>query len=138
MLRLPTLMLALTLSAMGCTNATQPYKMIDQLMVAPDPMLEKEMKIHGWVEAGSISENVVEQEMHRSFVLQRGGKKVKVTNIGPKPDTFRDQSEVVATGILRKQGDDYVFEAKELQAKCPSKYEGSQSNKQQLATPQFR
>ena len=123
-----TLALALGLGLTACDFA-QPYKMVDELMAAPNNYKGKEMKIHGWVEPGSINERVVDQETHRNFVLQREGKKIKVTHIGPKPDTFRDQSEVVAAGVLTQVGDDYVFQAKELQAKCPSKYEGAQNNK---------
>lgn len=115
----------------------QHYKMVNDLMKAPDDWVGREMKVHGWVQAGSIKEQIVDQEMHRSFVLQHSGKRISVTHIGPKPDTFRDQSEVVASGnlILQKDGS-YKFEAKELMAKCPSKYEGAQSNKK-LEDPVF-
>src|SRR5678816_922152 len=105
----------------------------------------KELKVHGFVEAGSIHESVVNQETHRTFLLQREGKKIRVFSMGPKPDTFKDQSEVVATGHLVPAADKkdlaaalgvpleadvaYVVEAKELQAKCPSKYEGARANK---------
>lgn len=123
-----TLALASGVSLAACDFA-QPYKMVDELMAAPNDYKGKEMKIHGWVEPGSIVEKVVDQETHRTFVLQREGKKVTVTHIGPKPDTFRDQSEVVAAGVLTQVGENYIFQAKELQAKCPSKYEGAQGNK---------
>lgn len=115
----------------------QHYKMVDDLMKAPGEWVGREMKIHGWVQPGSIKEQIVDQEMHRSFTLQHSGKKIFVTHIGPKPDTFRDQSEVVASGnlVLQKDGS-YQFEAKELMAKCPSKYEGAQSNKK-IEAPVF-
>jgi cytochrome c-type biogenesis protein CcmE len=123
------------LSIAGCKDISQPYKMVDELMTDPLPFKGKPMKIHGWVEPGSIKEVVVAQEMHRSFVLQKDGKKIFITNIGPKPDTFRDQSEVVASGILVEKNGEYSFEASELQAKCPSKYEGAQANKDLLNDP---
>ena len=91
------------------------------------------------------------------FVLQKSGKKIRVFVTGPVPDTFKDASEVVATGRLVKaselQGvaDDIcakakvqdrgdcpvhadaeqpmVVEATELMAKCPSKYKGADTNK---------
>jgi cytochrome c-type biogenesis protein CcmE len=101
----------------------QHYKMVDDLMKAPHDWVGHEMKVHGWVQPGSIKEQIVGQEMHRSFTLQHSGKKIFVTHIGPKPDTFRDQSEVVASGNLVQQADGtYQFEAKDLMAKCPSKY----------------
>jgi len=38
---------------------------------------------------------------------------------GIVPDTFKDDSEVVLTGMLTKDG----FMANDLTAKCPSKYD---------------
>ena len=93
--------------------------------------------------------------MHRTFVLQKGGKKIRVFSTGPKPDTFKDQSEVVATGRLVPAKDlaaladalckdkptglgcpvrvdaeqTWVVDSTELMAKCPSKYDGATSNK---------
>ncbi len=119
------------------TSNAQHYKKVDELMKSPAEWVGREMKVHGWVQPGTIREQVVGQEMHRNFVLQKDGKRIYVTHIGPKPDTFRDQSEVVATGNLVQQKDGtYVFEAKELMAKCPSKYEGARSNKK-LKDPVF-
>ncbi|MEZ4358621.1 MAG: cytochrome c maturation protein CcmE [Kofleriaceae bacterium] len=116
----------------------QHYKMVDDLMKAPSEWVGREMKVHGWVQPGSIHEEIVDQEMRRSFVLQHSGKKLYVTHMGPKPDTFRDQSEVVATGNVVQQPDGtYAFHASELMAKCPSKYEGAQSNKK-LKEPVFQ
>ncbi len=127
-------------------GSTQTYMMVDELMAGDLARYEgKEMKVHGWVLAGSITEKVANQETVRTFVLQKSGKKIRVFSRGPKPDTFKDQSEVVATGRvvaaatmkdLAKSLDTqlepdlaYVVDATELQAKCPSKYDGAQSNK---------
>jgi cytochrome c-type biogenesis protein CcmE len=113
----------------------------------------KELKVHGYVEAGSIHESVVNQETHRTFLLQREGKKIRVFNSGPKPDTFKDQSEVVATGHLVPAAQmkslaeslgvslesdiPYVVDSTELMAKCPSKYDGARVNLQPQ-TPQYK
>jgi cytochrome c-type biogenesis protein CcmE len=86
----------------------------------------KALKIHGLVEAGSIKEEIIAQKTHRTFVLEFQGKRIKVRNEGPKPDTFRDLAEVVARGRLVEENGEYVFEASELIAKCPSKYEENQ------------
>lgn len=134
----------------------QHYEMVDKLVEkGVDKYKGKELKVHGYVEAGSIVESIVNHEEKRTFVLQKGGKKIRVFSTGPKPDTFKDQSEVVATGRLiasadvQKLADDIcaaakgnpscpirtdaeqhmVVESSELMAKCPSKYEGAQSNK---------
>jgi cytochrome c-type biogenesis protein CcmE len=116
----------------------QHYKMVDDLMKAPDQWVGKEMKVHGWVEPGSIKEWISDQKMVRTFTLEKGGKRIQVSHEGPKPDTFRDLSEVVATGVVQKKDGVLVVEASELSAKCPSKYEGAQSNKQLAEQPVFK
>jgi cytochrome c-type biogenesis protein CcmE len=134
----------------------QHYRMVDELVSDGFPKWsDKELKIHGFVEAGTIVESVVGQVQHRTFVLQKNGKKIRIFNEGPKPDTFKDQSEVVATGRLIRASEmaglaadmckkqpapvgcplrvdaeqDFVVESSELMAKCPSKYDGAPSNK---------
>jgi cytochrome c-type biogenesis protein CcmE len=127
-------------------GSTQTYMMVDELMAGDLARYEgKEMKVHGWVLAGSIKEKVANQETIRTFVLQKSGKKIRVFSKGPKPDTFKDQSEVVATGrlfpasqakelaaaldVVIETDVTHVVDATDLQAKCPSKYDGAQSNK---------
>jgi cytochrome c-type biogenesis protein CcmE len=142
------------------TSHAQHYEMVDKLIGnGLDTYKGKQLKVHGFVEAGSIVEAIVNQEQRRTFVLQKGGKKIRVFSVGPKPDTFKDQSEVVATGRLvahadvQKLADDIcaktkdevalggacpirtdaeqtmVVDSSELMAKCPSKYEGANINK---------
>jgi cytochrome c-type biogenesis protein CcmE len=141
------------------TSHAQHYEMVDNLLVKGfDTFKDKELKVHGFVETGSIATATVQQETQRTFVLQKGGKKIRVFVTGPVPDTFKDASEVVATGRLvpatnlqsvadqicknakdeRDRGgcpirtdaeQTMVVEATELMAKCPSKYKGADSNK---------
>ena len=124
----------------------QHYRMVDDLL--KDDLASwqgKELKVHGWVLSNSIKTQMQGQEMLRTFVLQKDGKKIRVFTTGPVPDTFKDQSEVVATGhivpatqkqqmaaalgVPLEQDIKYVVDATDLQAKCPSKYDGPQSNK---------
>ena len=123
----------------------QDYMMVDELMVDVGQWTGKEIKVHGWVRAASIKEEVVNQQTVRTFLLQNKGKVIRVFSRGPKPDTFKDQSEVVATGrlvpaaerkelamqlkVLLERDADFVVDATDLQAKCPSKYDGAQVNK---------
>lgn len=113
-------------SSMG--NA-QYYKMVDELMTEPGKWDGKTLRVHGYVEAGSIEETIVEQKTVRTFVLENKGQRIHVKHEGPKPDTFKDLSEVVAKGTIVKEGEQYVLHATELMAKCPSKYEGAGTNK---------
>jgi cytochrome c-type biogenesis protein CcmE len=144
--------------ARSASTSTQHYKMVDQLMATDlSQWKDKEMKVHGWVVAGTIKEKIINQETIRSFVLHKDGKKIRVFSKGPKPDTFKDQSEVVATGriVPSSQMDEmakslelrieddmpYVVDSSELMAKCPSKYEGADANKNigsGTAGPEFK
>jgi cytochrome c-type biogenesis protein CcmE len=108
---------------------TSYYKMVDEVTVAPDQWQGRVMKVHGWVEAGSIKEVVVGQEMQRTFVLEHKGRRIVVHNTGPKPDTFRDKAEVVAEGKVVIENGEPVLYSTNLMAKCPSKYSGAQRDK---------
>jgi cytochrome c-type biogenesis protein CcmE len=135
-------------------SSASHYKMVDELLATDlTSWTGKELKVHGWVESGSIKESIVNQETHRTFLLQKGGKKIRVFSVGPAPDTFKDQSEVVATGrlvptqqmtklaqslgVALESDMKYVVDSSELMAKCPSKYDGARMNQQPL-TPQFK
>jgi hypothetical protein len=126
--------------------STKTYMMVDELMAGDLGRYEgKEMKVHGWGLAGSIKEKVANQETVRTFVLQKSGKKIRVFNKGPKPDTFKSESEVVASGHVVPAAEKaelakslgvqleadlaYVVDANKLDAKCPSKYDGARANK---------
>ncbi len=108
---------------------TGNYKMVDEVMLSHGQFVGKPMKIHGWVEAGSINEQIVAQETVRTFVLEHKGKRILVRNKGPKPDSFRDKSEVVAEGTIIEENGQPIVVADNLMAKCPSKYEGAPQEK---------
>ena len=125
------------------------YFHVEQLMDKELPeWTGKELKIQGNVVTGSIQEKIANQETQRTFLLQSGGKRIRVFNAGPKPDTFKDESEVVATGHLVPAADlkptagalqvaieadmPYVLQSSVLSAKCPSKYD---SNRVKLDPP---
>jgi cytochrome c-type biogenesis protein CcmE len=107
----------------------QYYKMVDELLAEPDGWVDKTLRVHGFVEAGSIQERIVDQRSETTFMVENNGARIRVEHTGPKPDTFKDLSEVVAKGRLVHEGDEYVFYASELMAKCPSKYEGAAQNR---------
>jgi cytochrome c-type biogenesis protein CcmE len=87
------------------------YKMVDELMVDPAPFEDRALTVHGYVEAGSIKEEIVKQSTHRRFIIERNGRRLRVEHTGPVPEAFRDLAELVAVGHLGKQGDEYVFYA---------------------------
>jgi cytochrome c-type biogenesis protein CcmE len=105
-----------------------------------------DMKVGGWVETGSIVEKVIAQETHRTFVMHGlAGRKMRVFSTGPKPDTFTNESEVTSTGRIVPASElaneaallqvvvhpnEYVIQASDLSAKCPSRYEGMRPKQQ--------
>lgn len=126
---------------------TEHYKMVDELMAGDLSQWNgKELKVHGWVQAATIVEKVVDQKTQRTFVLTKDGKKIRIFSSGPKPDTFKDQAEVIASGHLIPAAEKrdlaqslgvtleadlgYVVDASKLDAKCPSKYDGARANKE--------
>jgi cytochrome c-type biogenesis protein CcmE len=134
--------------------SAERYFHVEELMAKELPeWTGKELKVHGIVEAGTIVEKIANQETQRTFVLQSKGKKIRVFSSGPKPDTFKDESEVVATGLVVPAAEmkgtaealkvaiesdmPYVVRASELMAKCPSKY-GDKRIELQPSTPQYK
>ena len=78
------------------------YKHVDEVTAEPDHWVDKHLKIHGFVEPGSIDEKIVGESTVRTFVLEYKGERIHVTHKGPKPDTFRDLAEVVGTRTYGK------------------------------------
>jgi cytochrome c-type biogenesis protein CcmE len=107
----------------------QYYEMVDKVAADPDKWVGKDLKLHGYVEPGSIREEMVNGKVLRTFVLEMNGRRIEVKFEGVKVDNLKDRAEVVAQGRLFARGSSLEFEASELMAKCPSKYEGAQSNR---------
>jgi cytochrome c-type biogenesis protein CcmE len=83
------------------TSHAQHYEMVDNLIAKGfEEYKDKAIKVHGYVVAGSIAKATVNQETRHMFVLHKNGKKIRVFVTGPTPDTFKDESEVVASGRL--------------------------------------
>ncbi len=105
--------------AVGGVNETKTYyKTVAELDQMGPGAKTKRLRVAGDVEPGSINRRGKEVE----FVLTQETQKLKVIYDGaePLPDTFRDRAQAVADGKL---GDDGVFRASRIQAKCASKYE---------------
>lgn len=111
------------------------YKHVHEVLETPERFANTSLKVHGFVEAGSIVEEIRDQNIHRTFILEYEGQRIRVNHSGPKPDTFRDLSEVVARGTFVNKDGEYMVEAVELMAKCPSKYEENQRSRQVSAQP---
>jgi cytochrome c-type biogenesis protein CcmE len=78
------------------------------------------IRINGKVEAGSILRRTTGMDVR--FNVTDGRAVLPVEYHGVVPATFVEGADVVVEGGLRQDG---VFEAKNLLAKCPSKYEAA-------------
>ncbi len=132
--------------ATATRHADTSYFMVDDLVPTRLARWEgREVWVNGWVVPGSIAETTIEGEPHRTFVIQRNGKRLRVFNHGPDCGTRpRDQAEVVVLGrvqpairlwplaallhVLPAGEQLWVLEASELKMKCPSKYDGARTD----------
>jgi cytochrome c-type biogenesis protein CcmE len=101
----------------GVKESESYYVTIKELHKMGDDAYTKHLRVAGNVQPGSIKQNGT----HADFVLVEDGQALVVSYKGsePPPDTFKDNAQALATGDFGRDG---VFHAKELQAKCASKY----------------
>ena len=107
------------LAASGINETKTYYMEISEVNAMGPSATEKRIRVGGDVAKDSIVRNGREV----SFVLTQKDLKLPVVYVGtdPLPDTFRDGAQALADGKMRPDG---VFQAKRIQAKCASKYEG--------------
>src|SRR5271170_3439763 len=101
----------------GVQESKSYYVTIKELRGMGDSAHTKRLRVAGNVQPGSIKRNGTKVE----FVLVENDQTLSVSYSGsePPPDTFKDNSQALADGNLGRDG---VFHAKQLQAKCASKY----------------
>jgi cytochrome c-type biogenesis protein CcmE len=94
----------------------------------------KHLRLVGNVQPGSIRQVGTSAD----FVLEDKGETQKVSYKGsePPPDTFKDNAQALAIGEFRPDG---TFYAREVQAKCASKYATPEQQQQSMpAQPQSK
>ena len=101
----------------GVQESKSYYVTIKQLHTMGDVAYTRHLRVAGNVQPGSIKQNGT----HAEFVLVEDDQTLAVSYKGsePPPDTFKDNAQALAIGEFGRDG---VFHAKELQAKCASKY----------------
>jgi cytochrome c-type biogenesis protein CcmE len=101
----------------GVQESKSYYVTIKELRKMGNDAYTKHLRVAGNVQPGSIKQSGT----HAEFVLVEDGETLVVSYKGtePPPDTFKDNSQALAMGDFGRDG---VFHAKELQAKCASKY----------------
>jgi cytochrome c-type biogenesis protein CcmE len=101
----------------GVQESKSYYVTIKEMSEMGDSIYSKRLRVAGNVEPGSIRR----QGTHVQFTLTEQGRNLNVVYSGTEapPDTFKDNAQALAEGSYGRDG---VFHAKQLQAKCASKY----------------
>ena len=115
-------------------DPSPPYMMVHEVVAdGLERWDDREIRVRGWIQAGSIREDRTGGELRHTFIMQSGGKQLRVLHRGPWADTFRDQSELVVDGRIvpaERLGESapWMLEASRMAAKCASNYEGRADN----------
>ena len=101
----------------GVQETKSYYVTIKELHTMGDSAYSKRLRVAGNVQPGSIKRVGTKVE----FKLMENDQILSVVYSGTEapPDTFKDNSQALADGSFGRDG---VFHAKQLQAKCASKY----------------
>ncbi len=101
----------------GIQESKSYYVTIKELHGMGDGAYTRRLRVAGNVQPGSIRRTGTRVE----FVLMENDQTLPVVYTGTEapPDTFKDESQALAEGNFGRDG---VFHAKQLQAKCASKY----------------
>jgi len=101
----------------GVQESKSYYVTIKELHGMGDGAFTKRLRVAGNVQPGSIKRS----GMNLNFVLVENDQTLNVVYNGtePPPDTFKDNAQALAEGSFNRDG---VFYAKQIQAKCASKY----------------
>ncbi len=118
------------LAITGVQSNKSYYVTISELQAMGNKAYTRHLRVAGNVAPGSIERSGA----NANFVLVEQGRTLKVNyqGIEPPPDTFKDDAQALAVGTF---GQDGVFHATELQAKCASKYAPAGKTPTKTATP---
>src|SRR5438309_3515543 len=107
----------------GVQESKSYYVTIKELRGMGDGAYAKRLRVAGNVQPGSIKRSGT----NVNFTLVENDQVLNVVYNGtePPPDTFKDNAQALAEGSF---GHDGVFHAKQIQAKCASKYAPQQGS----------
>jgi cytochrome c-type biogenesis protein CcmE len=125
----------LTLVMTSFDGAAIYSKTVDELVAQKDSLAKRNVRVQGTLVKGSLGKR--DSPCEYRFRLQKNGTEIEVRY--PQcvvPDTFRDvpnvDVDVTATGKLASDGH---FQASEIMAKCPSKYDMKQQAASGMKAP---
>src|SRR5438067_9539863 len=107
----------------GVQESKSYYVTIKELRGMGDGAYAKRLRVAGNVQPGSIHRS----GSNANFILVENDQTLNVVYNGtePPPDTFKDDAQALAEGSFGRDG---VFYAKQIQAKCASKYAPQQGS----------
>jgi cytochrome c-type biogenesis protein CcmE len=132
------LVVAALLGWYGYTNVGDEtftyYKTLEEFQAAGPQSPDRALRVHGYVSTSSIERDVATRQVR--FVVQNDPPHAAASSASQEharlpvvyrsletPDLFKDGAEVVVEGRLEGQGNDRVFVADNVMAKCPSKFQ---------------
>src|ERR1700680_2078170 len=106
----------------GVQDSKSYYVTIKELHAMGDGAYSKRLRVAGNVQPGSIKRSGTDVQ----FTLIENDTVLPVvySSTEPPPDTFKDNAQALAEGNFGRDG---VFHARQLQAKCASKYAPQQT-----------
>ena len=105
----------------GVKDTMVYYLTVEELKEQVPEVYDDRVRVSGMVVPGTIEQNTGEP---LRFTITENGETVDITYEGIIPDIFRDDVEAVVEGVYTK---DNIFVADTLLAKCPTKYESTDS-----------
>ncbi|HEX7668567.1 MAG TPA: cytochrome c maturation protein CcmE [Polyangiaceae bacterium] len=125
----------LTLVMTSFDGAAIYSKSVDELVAQKDALANRNLRVQGTLVKGTLGKR--ESPCEYRFRLKKNGAEIEVRySQCVVPDTFRDvpnvDVDVTATGKLAKDGH---FQASEIMAKCPSKYDMKQQAASGMKAP---
>lgn len=105
---------ALLFWAMATPNATAFYLTPTELLERGSLPIDESYRLNGTV----VPDSIERDGLTTAFTVTDGKTEVDVVTDVAVPDTFKDRSEIVATGSF----DGSTFTAVQVLAKCPSKF----------------
>jgi cytochrome c-type biogenesis protein CcmE len=107
----------------GVRDTMVYYLTVEELKERVPGVYEQKVRVSGNVVAGSIKKSL---DGNLEFKIADGGDSIDVIYKGIVPDIFKDGVEAVVEGNYTSEN---VFKADLLLAKCPTKYESTDSLK---------
>lgn len=105
----------------GVKDTMVYYLTVQELKAGVPDVYNDRVRVSGIVVAGTIEQDTGEP---LRFTISDQGETVDITYEGIIPDIFADDVEAVVEGVYTRDG---IFVADTLLAKCPTKYESTDS-----------